>query len=211
MISRSALVLMTATAVTSSLWACALPVRCESPGSRVAIAAASANVDTRAALRTIRTAAMKIKRTTLEVINDVTQRKLLDETGDPLFFEPTDHQVEKDPSLWAKEQTNWSGIEPPRKSWLDADVKHLDHWVTALNSDIASVPAEKQTAMGEPWQQLQSLARDINSHTEQLKELSKGPNYDNTAIAKAALVIHEDLKKMEAPWKAAMGKGKATP
>jgi hypothetical protein len=166
------------------------------------LAAAKAPADGRSRLKDIRTVAGRIKKTSLEVINDVTQRKLEDQ-GDPIFFEPSDLQVDKNPQLWSKEVSNLGAVEAPRKSWLDADVKHLEHWVSALNDDINAQSANQNATSG-PWQDMQLVAKEMNEHLAQLKTLAQGPTYDNLAIARQALVIQEDLKKLETPWTEAL-------
>jgi hypothetical protein len=161
-------------------------------------------VDARTALKNVRTAASKIKRTSMEVMNDVTQRKLNDDEGDPIFFEPSNQQVEKDPTLFSKENSTLGNVEAPRKSWLDADLNHLDHWVTLLNEDLDAIPASGQTSIGEPYKQMRDIAQDINNHMRELSILTKGPRYDNLAIAKAAMAVYTGIQKMESPWKSAI-------
>jgi hypothetical protein len=166
--------------------------------------APSAGTDLKTALLNIQKVSGKIKRTTEEVVNDVSQRKMADDTGDPLFFMPTEAQAEKDTKLWSAESANVGAVEAPRKSWLDADMSHLTCWINALNEAMNQVPADKQAAGGQSWQQLQAVVQDINDHMTRLKKLTAGPEYNNMDIAKATLSIHEDLKKLETPWKAAL-------
>ena len=172
-----------------------------------ASAKSSTQTNTRTSMKNIRSAASRIRLTVLDLISDVTMRKMSDDEGDPIFFEPSEKQVQKDPSLYSKEIGNWGSmgnIEAPRKSWLDADMKHLEHWVMALNDDMSAVPTETQKLSADSWQKMQNVAQDINSSLMDLKSLTKGPNYENMAIAKAALKLNDQVKQLEEPWKTVM-------
>ncbi len=180
----------------------AKPSSSEATSTSMATSTTALTADSRSNLKNIKSAVGRVKKATLDVINDVTMRKLTDDEGDPLFFEPSDRQVDKDPSLFAKEGTSWSTVEAPRKSWLDQDVKATEHWVDALKTDVDAL--SKASGATPPVQVMQTVVKDMTDNLDKLKTLSGGPTYDNLSIAKAALAIHEDLKKLEAPWKTAM-------
>lgn len=156
------------------------------------------------ALKGIRNASARIKRSAVLVVNDVAQRKLAVETGDPRYIEPSDAQIEKNSRLWAQELAQLGPLEPPKKSWIDADMTHLKHWIDILNEDIKAMPSDQVTVMGPSWTEMTTLADNINKNFDRLQTLSAGPTYDNLAIASAALAIRDDVKKLDKPWQAAM-------
>jgi hypothetical protein len=158
--------------------------------------AAAAGGSAQVTLRNISDAVRRVRSATLNVISDVEQRPLT-ETGDPLFLDaPPDKP--KDLAVWTKQQKDFGKLEAPKKSWLDADVAHLKKAIALLNSEMGS------TGSGDGWAQMNSVVNDINTHFKQLQQLSAGPKYDNIAIGGAALRIHDDVTKLEKPWRDTM-------
>lgn len=149
-----------------------------------------------AANTSFRVAAARLRRATLDVINDVEQRKVAVSTGDPRAIDPTDKQIEKDAKLWSQEFKLLGPLEAPKKSWLDADVADVQRWVQVLNDDVSALTPDQQTAMGDNWATVQSTMADVNSQLTQLQSLAAGPDYDNLKIAQTALQIRDDAKKL---------------
>lgn len=139
---------------------------------------------------TMHDTALRVAHATLEVINDVGQRKLAVETGDPRAWTPSTHQIEKDTKLWADELAQLGGLEPPKKSWLDADMATLKRWVDVLN--------EEANAQGESCSpEVQSTLADLNKSFATLQSLTAAPPYDNLKIAAAALNVRDAAKKID--------------
>lgn len=153
-------------------------------------------------LHNLRHAASRVQRSTLAVVNDISQTKLTDIEGDPLFFQPTATQ-EKESGVWAKEMTYVGALEQPKKKWIDADMLHLMQAVTELNSSFKALPspASNDIAGQQSRTAMSGTISDINQHLKALTALTDGTKYDNLAVGSAALVIRDDLLKLEQPWK----------
>lgn len=168
-----------------------------------ATADASKNSQLRVALRQLHNAATRVKRAAVMVVNDVGQRPAAVETGDPRFFDPSAAQIQKNANLWAQELAQYGPLEPPRKSWLDADMTHLQHWVSILAEDVAAITPDQQVVIGDTWAGIASASADMSKHLSELQTLTAGPKYDNLAIAKAALSVRDDAVRVEALYTAA--------
>jgi hypothetical protein len=164
--------------------------------------AASVEAGDGALLKNFRNAVSRIRNATLDIVNDIGQRKMAALSSDPLFIYPTQRQENKDPKLYLDEMKDDLGnLEAPKKSWLDADVAHLQKWIGVFNADVASMSKINNAGAAQPIKDISSVQSDINSHFKQLQTLTQGPKFDNLAIGAAALAIHDDVKKLEAPWK----------
>ena len=159
-------------------------------------------VDCQTSLKNIGHAARHIKEATLDIVNDVEQRKLAATAGDPLIDNPPVNNV-KDAQVWSQQMSEMGPLEQPKPQWLDADISHLEKWLTVLNDDFAGTAfgATQKDAAAATWNEMQATLRDINSHSKQLQELSVGPHFDNLEIGKAALRIHDDIAKLDKPWR----------
>lgn len=155
-----------------------------------------------ASMRRIGDAARRIKSATLDIINDVEQTKLAATPNDPLILDPPDNN-RKDDIVWGKQMQQMGPLEQPKKDWIDTDMSHLERAVQLLNSEFSGTAfGDKQQATSDTWNQMNAVLADINTHFADLQKLTAGPTYDNLAIGKAALRIHDDLKKLVKPWKA---------
>jgi hypothetical protein len=152
---------------------------------------------TSATMRQIHVTAGRLIRASLDVLNDVAQRPLAIETGDPLIWIPTSKQVEKDAKLWAKEMSLMGALEPPKKSWIDTDMSHVQRWVELLNSELNCIPASDQTAMGERWSDMSAALSDLNKQFAELQSLTAGPKYENLKIAQSALNVRDAARKLQ--------------
>lgn len=168
---------------------------------------AKGTVATDAPLQSVRDAARRVRTSTLDVINDVEQRKGAAITGDPRFLFANENK-DRDLKAWAQQTQDLGPLEAPRKSWLDADVAHVDKWVGVLQTSVTDLIQSngKKKGLEAASAQLSKVMQDVQSHLKQLHNLSAGPKYDNLAIGKAALVIHEDVAKLEQPWKQSLKK-----
>ena len=153
-------------------------------------------------LKNIGSIARRIRIATLDIINDVEQRKLAVVSGDPLFLDPPAYSA-KDSAVWAKQVQELGPLETPKQQWLEADVANLGKWIAMLNSEFGSTAfgADKTEAVNPTWTEMNGLLADINSHYKNLQQLSAGPSLDNIAIGGAALKVHDDVRKLQHPWK----------
>jgi hypothetical protein len=191
-----------------SLSIIALSIGLFSRGSLAQSAAASASspvplpgaIDCRTSLKNIEHAARHITQATLDIVNDVEQRKLAATPGDPLIDNPPDNNV-KDEMVWSQQMSEMGPLEQPKPQWLDADVSHLEKWLSMLNQDFTATTfgAGQKDAASATWNEMEAVVRDMNSHFKQLQQLSVGPHFDNLEIGKAALRIHDDVSKLEKP------------
>jgi hypothetical protein len=134
--------------------------------------------------------AVRVAHATLQVINDVGQRREAADPNDPRIWTPSYTQVEKDAKLWKKEIQQLGPLETPKKSWLDADMATLQRWVDVLNKEVTAqgsgCPAETTAALA-----------DLNKSFADLQGLTAGPTYDNLKIAAAALSVRDQAKKIQ--------------
>jgi hypothetical protein len=137
-------------------------------------------------------AADRVTRATLEVINDVGQRRMAFFTNDPRDWTPTTAQVDKDASLWKGELAQLGPLEPPKKSWLDSDMKTLQRAVDLVNNEVESLPATEQT--GQSWTDLTAAVSKMNASMKLLTPLTAGPPYDNLKIAEQTLAVRDAAK-----------------
>ena len=158
-------------------------------------------IDCQTSLKNIGHAARHIEQATLDIVNDVEQRKLAATPGDPLVDNPPVNNV-KDAQVWSQQMSEMGPLEQPKPQWLDADISHLEKWLAVLNDDFAGTAfgATQKEAAAATWNELLATLRDINSHFKQLQELSVGPHFNNLEIGKAALRIHDDIAKLDKPW-----------
>lgn len=137
-------------------------------------------------------AAERVRRATLEVINDVGQRKLAFFTDDPRDWTPTSAQVEKDAKLWKGELAQLGPLEPPKKSWLDADMNTLQRAVDLVNSEVEGLPADEQS--GQSWTELSGAVAKMNGAMKELAPLVAGPTYENLKIAEKTFEVRDAAK-----------------
>lgn len=85
---------------------------------------------------------------------------------------------------------------PPRKQWLDYYMVQITHLVPILQNEVNDISfnAAQQGLVKVDWEVMQSNMATIAQEAQQLTALTKGPQYDNTAIAKQCLKLHEDIK-----------------
>lgn len=163
-------------------------------------AAADAAPSNAVSLSSIAEVIRRVRTATLDIINDVEQRKIAIGTGDPLFIEPPTRNHPQAAQVWAKQQRADLGkLQQPKPSWINADVAHLQHWIDMLNQELAATNSTSAS-----WTQIKAVSTDINNHFAQLKTLTAAPPYKNVEIGIAALQIHDDLKRLEKPWRDAV-------
>ena len=144
----------------------------------------------RETLTDVRDAAHRVQTAALDVVNDVEQRKLAPLEGDIAFIQPFEYKNTKS-SLWKAEMKKLGKIQPPKKSWLQADVAHLGNRISVLQSEVSGSSSPEMAA----------IMNDVQSHYSALQKLAAGPTFDNLAIGSAALDIYDDMPKLEKPWK----------
>ena len=110
-------------------------------------------------------------------------------TGEPELMHPIAMKDDNKPIGWGQEILDMGPAQPPKKKWLDMDVSNVGELVDLLQNDVNSIQDPE-------WTDLKAVVSDIQTHYAHLKDLSKEPKYDNIAIGKQALVIHDDLPKL---------------
>lgn len=139
-------------------------------------------------------AAERVRRATLEVINDVGQRKMAFFTDDARDWTPTTSQVDKDAKLWKGEMAQLGPLEAPKKSWLDADMSTLQRAVDLVNNEVEALPPQEQT--GPNWSALSVALAKMNAGMKALAPLVAGPTYENLKIAEQVLDIRDAAKSV---------------
>ena len=162
-----------------------------------------------AALKSIRDAAHRLRKASLDVINDIEERDMV-VTGEPMLIQPIAMNDDDKPVGWAQKMEDLGPALPPKKQWLDMDVGNVGDLVTLIVQDVNAVTIPQyQSGLQGPWGDLKAVVQDMQTHYASLKELARGPKYDNIAIGKEALKIFDDVKRLEAPWKAALTASRA--
>jgi hypothetical protein len=167
--------------------------------------AASTSTSPSAVLKNVSLLAHRLKRASLDVINDLEQRDMV-VTGEQELIQPIPMKDDDKAIGWAQQMEDLGPALPPKKSWLDTDVGNVGELIDLLAADMnmVQIPAGQESS----WTALKAVVQDMQTHYKDLKAASQGPKYDNLAIGKQALKIYDDVKKLEDPWKAAV---KATP
>ena len=153
-----------------------------------------------AILKNIRDLARRLRKASIDVVNDVEQRSMV-VTGEPMLIEPVAMKDDDKAIGWAQHMEDLGPPLAPKKKWLDMDINNVGELVTLLSEDLKDVqiPLAQQPA----WGGIKAVAQDMEKHYADLKTLSGGPKYDNVAIGKQALKIFDDVKQLETSWKAA--------
>ncbi|MBI4533643.1 MAG: hypothetical protein HY711_06815 [Candidatus Melainabacteria bacterium] len=167
-----------------------------------ALAKAVAVHPAEASLKSIRDVINRLRSAALAVINDVEQRDMA-VVGEPMLIQPIAMKDDTHAIGWAQEMEDLGPALPPRKRWLDVDVSNVGELLQLLQSEVAAMvfPDDGQAQCKESLANVNSVVNDMLAHYQSLKELTKGPQYDNLAIGKQVLKIYDDAAAMEAPWK----------
>ena len=134
-------------------------------------------------------------------MDDVEQRTMA-VVGEPMLIQPIPMKDDTHSVGWAQQMEDLGPALPPRKKWLDMDISNVGELLELLQSEVATMvlPENKQEQGKEPWSNVNSIVTAMQAHYQNLKELAKGPQYDNLAIGKEALQIYDDASAMEKPW-----------
>jgi hypothetical protein len=154
-----------------------------------------------AVLKNVSLLAHRLQRASLDVINDIEQRSMVI-TGEAELIRPIPMKDDDKAIGWGQQMQDLGPALPPKKSWLDTDVGNVGELVGLLSADMneVQVPAGQEAS----WTSLKAIVQDMQLHYKDLKTASQGPKFDNMAIGKQALKIYDDVKRLEAPWKAAV-------
>lgn len=152
-------------------------------------------------LKSVREVVNRLRWAALTVIDDVEQRNMAI-AGESMLIQPIPMADDTHAVGWAQKMEDLGPALPPRKKWLDIDVSNVGELLELLQSEVATMvfPEEKQGEVKESWTNVNSIVGEMQAHYQSLKELAKGPQYDNLAIGKEALQLYDDATAMEKPW-----------
>lgn len=98
------------------------------------------------------------------------------------------------------------GYVPPRKAAVDAAMDAMEPWIDIAKASVDAIKeghkkldlddATKQE-LAPQFKQWESLVNETYNHLQTLKTLTKGPSYDNAAIAEQASAIAKDAKSLD--------------
>ncbi|GEM_PF-3246067 len=157
--------------------------------------------DAEVALKDMRDVVRHLRRTALDLIDEVEQRDMV-VVGAPLLIQPVPEK--KDPHPGTMEEMFVLGdAQPPRKKWVDITMARFDKLMPLLSQEQARivVPEARKAGAEASLGELAALVADMQQHYESLKKLTVGPLYSNVEIGKEALAIYNDTSKLEKPWK----------
>jgi hypothetical protein len=154
-----------------------------------------------AVLKNVSMLAHRLRRASLDVINDIEQRDMV-VTGEPELIQPIAMKDDDKAIGWAQKMEDLGPALPPKKSWLDTDVSNVAEIVNLLSADMSAV--QLPDSQKDSWNDLKAIVAEMKQHLQDLQAVSKGPKYDNLVIGKQALKIYDDVKRLEAPWKTAL-------
>ncbi len=99
----------------------------------------------------------------------------------------------------AASDISWSSNPQPSRTWLNVFASELDNWFPLFTEEMSTVliPADKQAAVGDKWDKIQSDLQDAQQQHAQLTTLLSADPFDSATTAGAARSLYLRMEAMK--------------